>query len=200
MGILTVTDNVIVANCVIEGIGDCFARPIARRNSADYDKITFEWAKNNDTAALDKMLLIKPLDAVDALYLETKELARLRQQMFNLWYVWNEGLMSKTNKYISNDFISLAREAVDNSDSTKEHWHRWVLEHAAIQDLDPRRAYQDLKLIADCEPEIRFRINSLAIKWSKKINAISLQEFNDTSFRTRFIADMYTDYYGNKEI
>lgn len=199
MGVLTVTHNILVANYLIEGIGDCFIRPVAQRNSVDYEQITFDRAKNSNIT-LDKMLLIKPLDEVTDSFLQTKELSRHRQNLFNLWFVWNEGLISRTNKFISTDFIQLAKEAVAGSDPNKEDWHRWVLEHAAIQDLDPRAAYQDLKITADCDPEIRFRVNSLAIKWARRINASNLNNLKDHDFKSRLIAEMYAEYWGNKEI
>lgn len=198
-GVLTITNNILVANYLIEGIGDCFVKSVAKNNSHDYDKLTLEYIRNNNFL-LDSVYSIQQLNEVDEFFLITKELVKYRQQLFNILLIWNDNLISRTNKFISSDFIQYAMLAVKESDPLNDKWHRWVLEHASIQDMPIREAYQDLKLIADCDPEIRFRVNSLSMKWVRLINQVSLEDLKNDSYRSDLTSKIYADYWGIKQI
>jgi len=200
MGMLTVAASPVIANNLAEGLGDCYVRTISPSNcKVHYEEITYNFIRDTNTA-LDKNCKTSTLNEITESYLQMKELARRRQHLYGVLYVWNEGLIARTNRFGSGDFIELARQAVLQSNPTTEQWHHWVLEHAAIQDLSPVAAYQDLKIVSDCEPEIRFRVNSLFLKWVKRINKALLEDLQQEQYVTKFLDEMRIEYWLNKEI
>jgi hypothetical protein len=196
LGIVALTGHCPTANDLMLGLKDCVINTITPTICQDYQKLTHEYVSKN-FISIDRSLNISVLEHIPETFIKMKKLAEERLRLFSIMHSWNQALLSRSNRFASADFASLANIAVKNSISDINQWHHWVLEHAAIHDIDPEMAYRDLKVIAECDSEIRFRVNSLSLRWSNEINQIDLSNLD---YIPSFVEKMKKDYWLDKQM
>lgn len=196
LGIVALTGHCPTANDLMLGLKDCVINTITPTICQDYQKLTHEYVSKN-YISIDRSLNISVLEHIPETFIKMKKLAEERLRLFSIMHSWNQALLSRSNRFASADFASLANIAVKNSISDINQWHHWVLEHAAIHDIDPEMAYRDLKVIAECDSEIRFRVNSLSLRWSNEINQIDLSNLD---YIPSFVEKMKKDYWLDKQM
>jgi hypothetical protein len=194
LGIVALTGHCPTANDLMLGLKDCVINTITPTICQDYQKLTHEYVSKN-FISIDRSLNINILEHIPETFIKMKKLAEERLRLFSIMHSWNQALLSRSNRFASADFASLANIAVKNSIPDINQWHHWVLEHAAIHDIDPEMAYRDLKVIAECDSEIRFRVNSLSLRWSNEINQIDLSNLD---YIPSFVEKMKKDYWLDK--
>ena len=196
LGIVALTGHCPTANDLMLGLKDCVINTITPTICQDYQKLTHEYVSKN-FISIDRSLNINILEHIPETFIKMKKLAEERLRLFSIMHSWNQALLSRSNRFASADFASLANIAVKNSIPDINQWHHWVLEHAAIHDIDPEMAYRDLKVIAECDSEIRFRVNSLSLRWSNEINQIDLSNLD---YIPSFVEKMKKDYWLDKQM
>jgi hypothetical protein len=196
LGIVALTGHCPTANDLMLGLKDCVINTITPTICQDYQKLTHEYVSKN-YISIDRSLNIGVLEHIPETFIKMKKLAEERLRLFSIMHSWNQALLSRSNRFASADFASLANIAVKNSIPDINQWHHWVLEHAAIHDIDTEMAYRDLKIIAECDSEIRFRVNSLSLRWSNEINQIDLSNLD---YIPSFVEKMKKDYWLDKQM
>jgi len=196
LGIVALTGHCPTANDLMLGLKDCVINTITPTICKDYQTITHEYVFNN-YVSIDRSLNVHKLEHIPETFIEMKKLAEERLRLFSIMHSWNQSLLSRSNRFASPDFASLATIAVKNSTADTNSWHHWVLEHASIHNVEPEIAYRDLKVISECDSEIRFRINSLSLKWSIEINQIRLSNLD---LIPSLVEKMKKDYWLDKQM
>ena len=198
-GIITVTNHAPMANDLSLGFRDSVIYSITPVICKDYDILTYNYIQKNNIG-LDKSLKSFNLEFVPDHFLEIKELGYQRLNLFSLVHTWGQSLLTRTNRFCSIDFIDMSILAVKESIPERKKWHRWIIEHAEIGGFTEQESYNDLKIIADCDKEVRFRVNSLCLKWSRKINEITIAQLRSDSFIEKFINQMKKEYWLDKQM
>lgn len=198
-GIVAIEHDIEIANWIANSLSDANVKSVSPWSCNQYHTLTYDWVVNHD-AYVGRNNDIALLDNAPARFAETKFLALQRQALFRKLYAWTTDLKAKTHSFATDDFPELAQRAVDASDPAHNKWHHWILDYATLHDAEPIIAYQNLKMIAECEAEFRFKINALALKWIDKINATTIDDFRSPEFAPNFLLSVRVDYWLLKEI
>lgn len=193
-GIIWIGANLSVANKVRQGILDCEISVIYPSQTDMYQSLTsvenahLHWNhKHGKISAL-------PATAINPLYLNKKELAKLRSPAFSQLMLTSSGVLKRIFTTpvptIENDLAF----ALANCNPEIDQYDFSITEYAMICGLTNSDAYKELKLYVENMQTQKIRVFSYIEYFTKKLNSAFTQpEIADirTEIHKKFIQDSY---------
>jgi hypothetical protein len=178
--VYTFTPRKNTAVALADGGGDAYALGVTYANMSKpsdfemiknrdvfYDKIyQFDTGKTNSFMIVDQK-------NVSQSWLDRRNLLRARQEAFFAWETMVENANLYTTKNVWNDFDVYMENELGKCD-VKEKSFSWVIEEwARIFNTSVEESYKELKLQSESNRIKKFRVEAMAEKWKRKINAMT---------------------------
>ena len=173
--VFTYTPLPTMASAIQQGESDTFIIGITKANCPDYDNFKdrdyfYDRIMYFDIMRTYKFIETSPDDVSDK-WKQRREIIRLRQELFYLWDTHAHNSLARNTQYAWPHFTVVA-EAELAKCNPAENDFTWIIEeYARIMEVDTKTAYKELKLQIESDNIRNFRVQILAEKWKKEINA-----------------------------
>lgn len=197
--VYTYTPLPTMATAIQQGESDVFIVGITQANCPDYALFQhrdyfYEKIMYFDIMRTYRFIETSPDDVSDK-WKQRREIIRLRQELFYLWDTHAANSLARNTQYAWEHFPVVALEELSKCDP-KSDKYTWIIEeYARIMEVPVKQAYKELKLQIESDNIRKFRVQTLAEKWKKQINAC-----NDSSQIAECRRNLIREFWQNSYI
>lgn len=168
----------------------CFSLPVQlpHRNK-EWDE--FDFNQNLYQREREYKFRDFPKDLTRKDLLEKRQLARQRGYYIYCLEAYCSAQLNRITEYMPPDLTSFIYQELQNCDSDKGAFTAPIEEYAALQDVEPSVAYQELKLKMHSAGAVKLRNFALQQKYAMKLNRCETRNDMDAILKEAFDAIIF---------